>query len=119
MDVVGVSVGDTAVVTEILIKIFFCYFLADGDLVISLSFFCEDSTFIYFLERLKGCCFALDKIYIILLRLNSFLDNKNSVSDLLLLLLLSLYFLSTLIVLLIIVISVVSEIFFFFGKAPA
>ena len=119
MSVAEVSISDIIVAIETLIKIFFYYFLVNKDLVISLSFFYESSAFIYFLERLRGYCFVLGEIYTILLYLNGFLDNENSVLNLLLLLLLLLYSLSALIILLIIIIFIIFKIFFFFGKALA
>ena len=119
VSVTGIGVSGTVVAIRILIEIFFYYSLIDGGLVISLSFFYESSAFIYFLERLEDCYFILDKIRAILLRLDSFLDNEDSISNLLLLLLLLLYSLSTLVILLIIVIFVVSRLFFFSGKALA
>ena len=117
--VIRVSVSGTISATEILIKIFFCYFLVDKDLVINISFFCEDSAFICFLERLESYCFVLGEIYIIFLRLSGFLDSGNNISNLLLLLSLLLYSLSVLVVLLIIVIFVVFRVFFFSEKVSA
>ena len=119
MSAVEIGVSGTIVAVKILIEIFFCCFLINRDLVISLSFFYENSAFICFLERLKDYYFVLGEICIILLRLDSFLDNKDSVLDSLLLLSLLLYFSSILVALLIIIIFVVFEIFSFFEKALA
>ena len=119
VSVVRVDINNTIIIIGILIKIFFCYSLISKDLVISLLFFYKSSAFICFLERLEDYCFILDKIYTILLYLNSFLDSGDNISNLLLLLSLLLYFLFTLIVLLIIIIFAVFEIFSFFEKALA
>ena len=119
IDVVRVNVNSIIIAIRILIEIFFCCFLTDKDLVIDLSFIYENSAFIYFLEYLEDCYFVLNKIYIILLYLDSFLDSGNSILDLLLLLLLLLYSSSILIVLLIIIIFAVFKVFSFSEKALA
>ena len=85
MNIAGVNISGIIVAIEILIKIFFYYSLVGGNLIISLSFFYEDSIFIYFLECLRDCCFILGEIYTILLYLSGFLNNRDNISDLLLL----------------------------------